>query len=124
MEHHIIHNTDHHLVGTQCSEVVATTIRLLGVVAVGLELEEGLRVGTLVHLVHRGLAQRVLRRVHLIGRRRLWQEHWLRIRHLLHLGQQLGLLLDATGRGEAVWMKTGLLNSINTQVFRSEDCSS
>jgi len=74
---------------------------LLGVVAIGLELEEGLRVGTLVHLVHGRLAQRVLWRVHLVWRRRLGQKHRFCVRHLFHLRQQLGLLLDAAGRREA-----------------------
>lgn len=87
--------THHHLMRAQRAEVVASAICLLGIVTVGLELEERLRVGTLVHLVHGWLAQCILRRVHLVLGRRLWQQHRFRIRHLLHLGQQLRFLLYA-----------------------------
>lgn len=85
---------------SQRAKVVASAICLLSVVAIGLELEERLGVGSLMHLMHGRFAQCILRRVHLVLWRWLWQQYRLRIRNLLHLRQQLRLLLYATGRGK------------------------
>lgn len=98
--------THHHLMRSQRAKVVASAICLLGIIAVGLELEERLRVGSLMHLMHGRFSQCILRRVHLVLWRWLWQKHRFRIRNLLHLRQQLGLLLYAAGRGETKQTKS------------------